>query len=46
MEFGLNQADFVVVADIDEPAFEPRDVTIRKDFWVTDEFEILDFLGR
>ena len=36
----------LVVSDIEEPAFEPRDVIIRKDVWVTDEFEILDFLGR
>lgn len=29
-----------------EPAFERRVVTIRKDKWVTDEFDLLEFLGR
>lgn len=37
---------YVLFTDIEEPAFEPRDVAIRKDIWVTEEFEILDFLGR
>ncbi|CAF0838875.1 unnamed protein product [Brachionus calyciflorus] len=29
-----------------EPAFECRQITIRKEKWVTDEFEMLEFLGR
>ena len=32
--------------DVDDYAFEPRDVQIRNGQWVDDEFEILDFLGR
>ena len=29
-----------------EPAFEKRNVQIRKEKWVTDEFELMEFLGR
>ena len=29
-----------------EPPFERRQVAIRKEKWVTDEFEMLEFLGR
>ena len=32
--------------DVDDYAFEPRDVQIRNGQWVDDEFAILDFLGR
>ena len=29
-----------------EPSFQRRKVEIRKDAWITDEFELLEFLGR
>jgi hypothetical protein len=29
-----------------EPAFDKREVSIQKGKWVTQEFEILNFLGR
>jgi len=34
------------VADVDETPFERHNVTIRRDKCFTDEFEIVDFLGR
>lgn len=38
----------VIVLDLalEEPSIEIRDIKIRKDKWVSDEFEVLDFLGR
>ena len=29
-----------------EPAFEKRQVEIKKNRWITDDFEVLEFLGR
>ncbi len=37
---------FLFTSDVEDLPFELRDVRIRTDKWVTDEFEILDFLGR
>jgi len=34
------------VSDVDETPFELRSVTIRRDRYFTDEFDIVDFLGR
>ncbi len=29
-----------------EPAFEKRQVEIQKNRWITDDFQVLEFLGR
>ena len=34
------------VSDVAEAAFEVRHGDIRKDKWFTDEFKVIDFLGR
>ena len=33
-------------ADVDEMPFELRNITIKQDKCLTEEFEIVDFLGR
>ena len=42
----FNVAQQYHFVDVDDYAFESRDVQIRNGQWVDDEFEILDFLGR
>lgn len=37
---------FLLLLKDSEPAFEFRQITIRKEKWITDEFDLLEFLGR
>ena len=41
-----NAIHVLLISDVEDPPFEPRNVKVRKDKWVTDEYDIQDFLGR
>ena len=43
----LNVSEFYYCfSDVEDMFFEPRDVAIRTDKWVTEEFKVFELLGR
>ncbi len=42
----MNDVKNVELEPDSEPAFEKRQVEIKNNRWITDDFEVLEFLGR